>query len=161
MQESHAEASSKRALWILLAIGAAMLILLLGCAGLIWMAIIFAQKLGAGIAEGIPKAIEESLKPLTVAVEFQKAVLSDDLPAAYEMTTTGYRKKTDLEGFKEFVKKHPVLTQGWTTFVAKDTAIDHYLIKFIKENEDGTEQSFDVRMRKEKGEWKIDDIVLP
>jgi hypothetical protein len=137
--------------------------LCLGVAALaVRQAVLFGQRVGHDVNQGLQQAAE-ALQSIAVLMEFQQDLAAGKPEAAYGLTTDAFQKRQTLEQFKKFVADHPELGGPGVSFAADGEGQTNAsgTVRLTTTNAAGRQVSFKLRLVKDKGQWKVDDIAPP
>jgi hypothetical protein len=146
-----------------LAVGGVLLLFAL-CLGIgalaVRQAVLFGQRIGQDVNRGLQQAAE-ALQSIAVFVQFRQDLADGKPEAAYGLTTDGFQKRWTLEQFKKFVADHPELADPGASLTTDDQTDTSGAIRLTATTAAGRPVSFKLRLVKDKGQWKVDEITPP
>jgi hypothetical protein len=163
MESANTEEVRSVKLWLIGCLGLA---LLLPCAGIgvsLWSGFIaFRDSLDKAISEGFRELGEQT----QVVFGFEGNLRVGNLDVAYELTTEEFRSRQSRVEFDGFIAKHPELRHPCVELTPQERTEEELreescVYKITTETADSVRSTFKVRLQKEKGKWKVDELILP
>lgn len=98
------------------------------------------------------------------ALYFLGRIVNGDVEEAYDLTSTGFRKRQSLDKFRDMIERDRVLRRHYFVSLqdvysgnnSKTNMIDIFVT-----NQEGATVSIRVRMVWEDNQWKVDRITIP
>lgn len=148
--------SGKR--WLIGCLSALLLFPLAGAGVSLWS--IFTS-FRASFEQSFTAALREGLQPMKVSMDFVGNLRVGNLDAAYALTTEEFQRRQSLEEFAEFVRKLGDFRSPWLEPAGEEQTADSCGFWMTAETNQGTRRILRMRLQKEKGEWKVNELVLP
>jgi hypothetical protein len=168
--DSGSSSGSNTTLIIVGIVGGVVLVFLLVCGGLAFLAI-RAAKEGMEAIRPMMEGLEEMAQSQNVANDFLENIRVARLEAAYQSTTESFKKRLSRKAFDELVQQHPELKQQ-DVFPIPDVPqnaskpqaqpfVAPYRYRFSAPRKDGKEPvEFKITVAKENGILKVDQLTL-
>jgi hypothetical protein len=114
------------------------------------------------VAAAIPNAIQNAGDALGAGYCFAWLLQTGEIEAAYNGTTKEFQNRQSFAEFAAVVKAHPELRfpiVEQAIEVNNDEVSGAY--RYTVEDRDGRQTTVRLRLKKEGGEWRIDDLIVP
>ena len=168
--DSGSSSGSNTTLIIVGIVGGVVLVFLLVCGGLAYLAI-NAAKEGMEAIRPMMEGFEEMAQSEHIANDFLENIRAGRLDAAYQSTTESFKKRLSRKAFDELVQKHPELKQQdvFPMFDMDQNAskpqtqpfTGPYRYRYSAARKDGKEPlEFKITVAKENGTLKVDQLTL-
>jgi hypothetical protein len=79
-----------------------------------------------------------------------------DIEGSYDYTSEAFRRRQSLSEFADFIGRHPEVQSGWVKMDDEDGWTYRITTKTH-----GRITTFRLRLCREAGTWKVDEIMLP
>jgi hypothetical protein len=147
-----------------LAVGGILLLLAL-CLGLVGVVVYQVGVFGRRIARDVDQAVKqaaEAMEPIAVIMQFHQNVSTGQTAAAYALTTDGFQEKKTLQQFQEMMAGHPELARSGLALTDQgEQTPTSCTLRATVATANGRQVPITLRLVKEKGRWKVDDVAFP
>jgi hypothetical protein len=109
----------------------------------------------------VQAAVEQGLEPMIVEMEFVLNLQDENPEAAYGLTSRAFQQRQSFAEFAGFVERHPGIRSKWINLEGEQPSADIYLFNNTTEMNGERRFEFTLRLCKEEGKWKVDEIILP
>jgi hypothetical protein len=143
---------SSKALWIVLGVVGGLLLVCLGCGGIIAF-IYYKNKDTFSTAFGGAFAAETFLQQLQ----------QGNVDGAYNLTSKSFQTRQSRAQFKAFLDKHPGLLSHSSHSITGDpgSVTDRSITYRVTVNSSSGTQGATLKLVKENDQWKVDDFTVP
>jgi hypothetical protein len=155
--QPEAPSSNKTVLWIVGIIAAVVVVVILVCGGVAYLAINVFQKVAVSARDVLA---DLQAAPAT-AQQFLSDLAANQVDAAYARTSAAYQAQWSKEAFRDYLAKHPLLTTHTsTTSQTLNITPPTATIKETLIGPKGTD-SCTMQLTKEGNQWKINQLSVP
>jgi hypothetical protein len=150
--------------WLVACLAVFLICSFASCAGLLWRAgtvfnenvKVFNENLSrAGVAM-VREEIEQKLDQWFVVLVFLGNLNPTDIEGSYDYTSEAFRRRQSLSEFTDYIGRHPEVQSGWVKMDDEDGCTYRITTKI-----QGRITTFRLRLCREAGTWKVDEIMLP
>jgi hypothetical protein len=147
--------------WLPLLLGGlAALALFVLCLGAAALAVRRATQFARGLSQTVDQAMQ-AFQPSAAALQFQGNLSAGNTQAAYGLTSAEFQKRWTLQDFAGLVNDHPELAGPWADFAPEEQTETSLTVRLTAEAKGGRKVPVKLRLRKEEGQWKVDEITWP
>jgi hypothetical protein len=147
--------SGKTLLIVFGIIGAIVLILVVGCGGIVY----FVYRGVSGVVASVKSSIDDIQASQMAADNFMNDVAANRLDTAYKNTTKNFQAQQSLAQFKDFVQKNPGL-KSYQQFSLQPINFTSTASSF-QGQVPGQINRFSLQVVKEGETWKVDRFTIP
>jgi hypothetical protein len=140
------------------------LLLLAVCLGAVGLAVRQLVLFGKEVAQKVDQSVAQAaqgLEAVGVVVTFKDHLVNGRTEIAYGLTSEGFQRRMTLEQFKALVAQHPELSVPGVGITVEEQTETSATYRVMQGQANGRQTECKVRLVKEKGTWKIEEIVFP
>jgi hypothetical protein len=151
------QGSSRTVVWVIVIVAAVIVAALLVCAGVGYLAVKALQQVAASAKD----LMQDMQSAQVLGPDFLSDLKADRIDAAYARTSASYQKEWSPQAFRDFLKKHPLLTKH-TSATMQDFQFTppNATERFNLVGPSSTETCTLVII-KEGEQWKIHQLTVP